>query len=531
MKRLGITVLVFAASWLLCGFTLFGGDISDAKKVTVPLENKRIEAGSLIDGYKYFKSVKWAEEKQDDGSIVITATAEYDAKLHFSDRETMVSRNVSGAKNTEILEWINANLASGQSIAPVYVKFYFSRYTDSAMQRDYIARVYANMPHVRDEIFQKMKNKEMSISPFYEIIFAQNPYAAKESVPYKHPSPGSLFSLEALGEMLQQKPISEIGDGSYSIFLDYERHSKAENERMQAEELGKLKLEMSQALSKLPSQPDGLFTICHSEGAMPGYIAGSVYTLESIRLDINPAHREAYVEDEAVMSIWHFSVPVGQDDFKNSLKSQGTGSKHYPLSNIQQEAPGSYSAGWKADGVNFTLRWNEGGYDLFWKDGQRVELKEILNPQEAFINACVPKTETKTFTGTLAANEDSTVFYLLAPDSGSRLVEFDKSTPNIYELLQSRAPKLGAKFTIDFAVSKDTQAVIRLIKAREIVSGSFSLDSLDESRRLREEEAQKEYDYYFNLHQGKDKRELGALYHKTRNQNERRAISALLKLL
>lgn len=179
MKRLGLTVLVVAASWLLCGFTLFGGgDLSDAQKVTVPLGNKRIEAGSLIDGYKYFKSVKWGEEKQADGSIVITATAEYDAKLHFSDSATMVSRNVPGAKNAEILEWINANLASSQSIAPVYVKFYFSRYTDSAMQRDYIARVYANMPHVRDEIFQKIKNKEMSISPFYEIIFAQNPYDA-----------------------------------------------------------------------------------------------------------------------------------------------------------------------------------------------------------------------------------------------------------------------------------------------------------------------------------------------------------------
>lgn len=158
-----------------------------------------------------------------------------------------------------------------------------------------------------------------------------------------------------------------------------------------------------------------------------------------------------------------------------------------------------------------------------------MELMEILNPQEAFINACVPKTETKSVTGTLTANEDNTIFYLVDPESGTRLVEFSKSTPNIRELLQSRAPKLGAKFTIDFALSKDTQEVIRLIKAREIVEGDWSMDSLDESRRLREQEAQKEYDYYFTLHQGKSKRELGSLYHKTRNQNERKAISDLLK--
>lgn len=246
-------------------------------------------------------------------------------------------------------------------------------------------------------------------------------------------------------------------------------------------------------------------------------------------MDTDPTHGAENIKDEVSMSVWHFSMPVGHNDFKESLKAQGTGSKLYTLNNIQKEASGAYSVGWKADGVNFTLRWNQGGYDLFWKDGQRVELMEILDPQEAFTNACVPKTETKNFTGILTANEDNTIFYLVDPDSSTRLVEFSKSTPNIRELLQSRAPKIGAKFTTDFAFSKDTQEVIRLIKAIEVVEGGWSMESLDESRRLREQEAQKEYDYYFNLHQGKSKKELGALYHKTRNQNERKAISALLK--
>lgn len=79
MKRFGLAVMVITVSCLLCGFTLFGGDISDAKKVTVPLGNKRIEAGSLIDDYRYFKNVKWVEEKQNNGSTIISATAEYDA--------------------------------------------------------------------------------------------------------------------------------------------------------------------------------------------------------------------------------------------------------------------------------------------------------------------------------------------------------------------------------------------------------------------------------------------------------------------
>lgn len=529
MKRLVVSALVMVMSSFLCGFTLFGGDLSDAKKVTLSLGNKRIESGNLIDDYKYFKNVEWVEEKQDDGSVIISATAEYYAKLHFHDREAKISKHVSNEKNTEILEWINKNIDSNESIAPIYVKFYFQRYTDSALQRDYIARIYVNMPHVRDEIFQKMKNNEMYISPFYEILFAKNPYDDKQSIPYKHPSPGNLFSLEALGEMLQQKPISAVSDGGYSIFMDYERQAKLEREKIQIEELKNLKSEMLKALSKLPSQPVGLFTICHDKETVLGYTTGSVYILEGILLDTDPTHGAENIHDEASMSIWYFSVPVGLDDFKNALKAQGTGSKLYMLTNIRKESSGVYSVDWKADGSNFTLRWNQDEYDLFWKDGQPVDLMESLNPQEAFINACAPKFETKTVIGILAVNKENTVFYLVDPDSGTRLVEFSKSTPNMHELLQSRAPKIGAKFTIDFAVSKDTQEVIRLIKAREIVKDSWSPESLDESRRLREQEAQKEYDHYFKLHQGKSKKELGSLYHKTRNRNERMAISDLLK--
>ena len=98
------------------------------------------------------------------------------------------------------------------------------------------------------------------------------------------------------------------------------------------------------------------------------------------------------------MSVWHFSVPTERKDSKGNIRAQGTGSKLYMLNNIQREPSGFYSVGWKADGFNFALRWSESEYDLLWKDGQRVELMEFLNPQEAFINACINKVDSSSAT-------------------------------------------------------------------------------------------------------------------------------------
>lgn len=498
MKRLLVVTLLMVLVSLLCGFTLFGGDISTVQKMV--LEGTSRSITDVISQYKYIKNVNWSEEEVNSEKHVVL---EFEYNVSFEADNPRWGSNPAFSATDGVLsfsQWITKENESptSDSCFPLTVKVYFSLKDERHPLKFLISTLNAaviNVPagdgksastieYVPYDMFQQMERKTW-------LSFAESPLT--------------------------------------SAYFAYRRKAERVAGQANHEKLLVLKTEMSQVLNRLPKPPAGSFVICHGEGTVPGHITGSVYTLEGISLDIDPAHREASIEDRAFMSVWHFFMPVGRDDFKESLKAQSTGSKLYALNSIQKEASGAYSVGWKSDGVNFTLRWHQGGYDLFWKDAQHVELMEILNPQEAFINACVPKTETKSVTGTLTANEDNTIFYLVDPESGTRLVEFSKSTPNIRELLQSRAPKLGAKFTIDFALSKDTQEVIRLIKAREIVEGDWSMDSLDESRRLREQEAQKEYDYYFTLHQGKSKRELGSLYHKTRNQNERKAISDLLK--
>lgn len=446
MKRLAVIAVLITTSLFLCGFSLFGGDISDAKKITILWGNKKIKIGSLIDDYKYFKNVKWTKENQGDGSAIIVATAEYDVILHLSDNKKANHINNSNENDKEFIEWIDSNLQSKQSIAPIHVKFYFSRYKNSASQRDDIAQIYADRPHQRDEILQKMKSNEIYLELFYEIVFNQHPYTEeKQSSPYKYRRQ-DLFSVKALEEMRQQKPISAINDGVYSIFWSYERYMKAEKEKIREEEFIRLKTEMLQALNNIPKQPTGSFIMCNNKGAKS---TGSVYTLERIILDENTAR--------AAMSVRHFSVLAGRINFQGSDMNSWCS-----LDNIQKGSSGSYSAEWKYGASKFVLRWNKDGYDL-QKDSQSVELIELLNPEEAFMNMCGPKTEIQTFTGILAFDEhNSKLFYLFDPDSGSRLVEFNNSISKQDHSLSDR--DLDNLLTIDLLVTKDTQEKLSLEK-------------------------------------------------------------------
>lgn len=412
MKRLVVSALIMVISSFLCGFTLFSGDISDAKKVTLSLGNKRIEAGNLIDDYKYFKNVEWSEEKQDDGSTIISATAEYDAKLHFRDRETKVSKYVSDEKNTEILKWINTNLDSNQSIAPIYVKFYFSRYTYSALQRDYIARIYANMPHVRDEIFQKMKSNKMSISPFYEIFFAQNPYDAKQSTPYKHPSPGNLFSLEALGEMLQQKPISEVNEGIYFIFLDYERHSRNEIERKNREALNKKREEIQISLNKAQVSYGDCFIIYNENE-----FSCNIYILNKITLEMDAG----FINDFVTLDHKHLSYNISSGE-------------------ITEKSPGDIHVGLAAEigSISFNIfdnavkmTWDKSGHVDYEVSSNIYIADRSKNYRKVFTDMCLEKIELKEFSGRLVEGGNKFDYkrpYLLKDiNTGETLLTFEPS--------------------------------------------------------------------------------------------------------
>ena len=367
MKRLFVVTLLMVFVSLLCGFTLFGGDISTVQKMI--LEGTSRSITDVISQYKYIKNVSWSEEEVDSEKHVVL---EFEYDVSFEADNPRWASNPAFSATDGVLsfsQWVTKENESptSDSCFPLTVKVYFSLKDERHPLKFLISTLNAaviNVPagdgksastieYVPYDMFQQMEQKTW-------LSFAESPLA--------------------------------------SAYFAYRQEAERVAGQANHEKLLALKTEMSQVLSRLPKPPAGSFVICQGEGTVPGHITGSVYTLEGISLDTNPAHREASIEDRAFMSVWHFSVPTERKDSKGNIRAQGTGSKLYMLNNIQREPSGFYSVGWKADGFNFALRWSESEYDLFWKDGQRVELMEFLNPQEAFINACINKVDSSSAT-------------------------------------------------------------------------------------------------------------------------------------
>ena len=78
MKRLFVVTLLMVLVSLLCGFTLFGGDISTVQKMI--LEGTSRSITDVITQYKYIKNVSWSEEEVNSEKHVVLEF-EYDVSF------------------------------------------------------------------------------------------------------------------------------------------------------------------------------------------------------------------------------------------------------------------------------------------------------------------------------------------------------------------------------------------------------------------------------------------------------------------
>lgn len=268
------------------------------------------------------------------------------------------------------------------------------------------------MPHVRDEIFQKMKNNEMYISPFYEILFAKNPYDDKQSIPYKHPSPGNLFSMEALGEMLQQKPISEVNDGIYFIFLDYERHIRNEIERKNREALNKKREEIQIFLNKAQVSYGDCFIIYNENE-----FSCNIYILNKITLEMDAG----FINDFVTLDHKHLSYNISSGE----ITEKSPGDIHVRLA----AEIGSISFKIFDNAVKMT--WDESGH-VDYEVGASIYIADRSKDyRKVFTDMCLEKIELKELSGRLVEGGNKFDYrrpYLLKDiNTGETLLTFEPS--------------------------------------------------------------------------------------------------------